>query len=58
MSIQVVPRPCPNPTNDDAACLATLSDQTQSRRAVEGDATHKPQANSSSDTLAGTESYL
>ena len=28
------------------------------RRAVEGDATPKPQADSSSDTLAGTESYL
>lgn len=39
MSAQVVPRPCPSPTNNDAPCLATVSDQTQSRAAAEGDTT-------------------
>ncbi len=33
MSVQVVPRPRPSPTNNDAPCLATISVQTQSHTA-------------------------
>ncbi len=39
MSVQVVPRPRPRPTNNDAPCLATDSEQTENHTAAEGNTT-------------------